>query len=218
MTPVATLEVDGRVWKRRALSAHHVAMFEKSSSLGDAPGVRFAVQDLADLLEVSGVNDQARRLLPGAEPVRIVAFNKRAENNWTLGWHQDRVVALRNRADVAGFDNWSRKAGVWHAEPPVDLLARMIFARVHIDAADSRNGCLEIALGTHRHGKISAVDVAATVEKSPIEECIGEAGDVLFAKALVAHRSRASQSAAPRRAIRIDYCADALPPPLEWEN
>jgi hypothetical protein len=39
---------------------------------------------------------------------------------------------------------------------------------------------------------------------------------VLFAKALILHRSAPSRTSAPRRAVRIDYCADDLPPPLAW--
>ena len=34
---------------------------------------------------------------PNARPVRVIAFNKTEGNNWTLPWHQDRVVALRER-------------------------------------------------------------------------------------------------------------------------
>lgn len=156
--------------------------------------------------------------MPGARPVRVVVFNKSEANNWTLPWHQDRVVALDNRAEVGGFVNWTRKAGTWHAEPPIALLEHMLFARVHLDPATLENGCLRLALETHARGKISASDVDAAAEQAVIDDCVAERGDVLFAKALILHRSSSSQTSAPRRAIRIDYCNQALPAPLAWAN
>jgi len=146
----------------------------------------------------------------------VVAFNKTEANNWTLPWHQDRVVALRERVEAPGFTNWTNKAGIWHAEAPIALLERMIFARVHLDPAGEPNGCLQLALGTHNQGKIPAADAERIAEAAPIENCIAARGDVLFAKALILHRSSSSRADSSRRAIRIDYCAEALPNPLAW--
>jgi Phytanoyl-CoA dioxygenase (PhyH) len=165
------------------------------------------------------VNRLARMLLPGAIPVRVVAFNKSETENWALPWHQDRVIAVKERVEVPGYSNWTRKAGVWHVEPPIELLERMIFARVHLDAATPDNGALELALGTHALGRVADADVARRVTDNgqDPELCLANRGDILFAAALTLHRSRASRSAAARRAARIDYSADSLPAPLEWE-
>ncbi|MGH6951294.1 MAG: phytanoyl-CoA dioxygenase family protein, partial [Vitreimonas sp.] len=96
------------------------------------------------------------------------------------------------------------------------LLERMIFARIHLDPADTENGCLQLALGTHARGKIAAADAEAVANSAPTENCVAARGDVLFAKALILHRSSPSRTRADRRAVRIDYCAEQLPPPLEW--
>lgn len=165
---------------------------------------------------IDAIDALAASLIPGARPVRIVAFNKSEASNWTLPWHQDRVVALRERTETPGFTNWTNKAGIWHAEPPMELLERMLFARIHLDPADTENGCLQVALGTHARGKIAAADAEAIANAAPIEDCIAQRGDVLFAKALILHRSSPSHTNAGRRAIRVDYCAEPLPPPLEW--
>ena len=179
-----------------------------------APGVRFTLDYARPLLrEVTAI---ARIIMARAQPVRIVAFDKNQEENWTLPWHQDRVVALQQRVDVPGFTNWTRKDGIWHAEPPIELLHRMSFARVHLDPATAENGCLQLALGTHKHGKVSASDAEAVALGSLIEDCVAERGDILFAKALILHRSAPSRSSVGRRAIRVDYCAEDLPAPLEW--
>jgi ectoine hydroxylase-related dioxygenase (phytanoyl-CoA dioxygenase family) len=175
------------------------------------PGAR-----LAELSGLDEVDTLAATILPRAKRVRTIVFNKTEANNWTLPWHQDRVVALRERVETPGFTNWTNKAGVWHAEPPIELLDRMLFARVHLDPAGEDNGCLQLALGTHARGKVAAANAETIANAAPIENCIAERGDVLFAKALILHRSSPSRANARRRAIRIDYSADPLPPPLEW--
>lgn len=187
-----------------------LAELDHAVDVVDVPGQRLRLQAPAALTAL------ARQLLPGARPVRVVAFNKTEANNWTLPWHQDRVVALRERVETPGFTNWTNKAGIWHAEPPIELLERMLFARIHLDPADADNGCPQLALGTHARGKIAAADTEAIANAAPIEDCIAERGDVLFAKALILHRSAPSRTSAGRRAIRIDYCAEDLPQPLEW--
>jgi hypothetical protein len=203
------IEREGRAWFRRALSAEALRELDTLCH-ADTPGRRM-------LLEPPGaLNALAQQVFPNVRPVRVVAFNKTETNNWTLPWHQDRVVALKERIETPGFSNWTRKAGIWHAEPPIEMLERMIFARIHLDPADAENGCLQLALGTHARGKIAAADAEAIADAAPIENCIAERGDVLFAKALILHRSAPSRTNAGRRAIRIDYCADELPPPLEW--
>jgi hypothetical protein len=204
------LETEGRLWLRAALDEPTLRALDSICDTRDTPGQRLRGGPPAAPTAL------AQQLLPNARPVRIVAFNKTEANNWTLPWHQDRVVALRERVEMPGFTNWTNKAGTWHAEPPIEFLERMIFARIHLDPADTQNGCLQLALGTHTRGKIAAADADAIAKAAPIENCIAERGDVLFAKALILHRSSPSRTHASRRAIRIDYCAEALPPPLQW--
>lgn len=73
----------------------------------------------------AALNALVQQFLANARPVRVIAFNKSETNNWTLPWHQDRVIALRERVDTQGFTNWTNKAGIWHAEPPIELLGRL---------------------------------------------------------------------------------------------
>jgi phytanoyl-CoA dioxygenase PhyH len=156
--------------------------------------------------------------LPGCRPVRVVAFEKTEQSNWSLPWHQDRVIAVREKHEVAGFSTWSRKGDVWHCEPPLPYLDRMMFARLHIDAANETNGGLELALGTHKLGRVSAAEAHSRAQQAICEMCVAEAGDVLLAKALTLHRSQSSSVTRQRRAIRIDFSADHLPPPLQWAD
>jgi hypothetical protein len=138
----------GRVWFRRVLDEGELRNLEASCATGDKPGRRIMTA------APSALNSIAQQLLPNARPVRVVAFDKSDSNNWTLPWHQDRVVALNQRIETPGFTNWTNKAGIWHAEPPIELLERMLFARIHLDPADTENGCLQLALGTIRTARL----------------------------------------------------------------
>lgn len=173
--------------------------------------------DLIPLLSTEGrLASRVREFLPGAKPVRFVAFNKTASINWALPWHQDRVIAVQEKHVVSGFNAWTRKAGVWHVEPPIQILQEMIFARVHLDDADQDSGCMELALGTHRQGRILAEDASGVGAVGPSEICMAKRGDVLLVKALSLHRSLRAVAAVSRRVLRIDYSASELPLPLKW--
>jgi hypothetical protein len=208
------LEIDGREWVRKAISGAGLLALDQAFHRDDAPGERFPLEDVRPTLRE--VTMLARVGFSRAQPVRVVFFNKSEENNWTLGWHQDRVLALKERVDTPGFSNWTRKAGIWHAEPPIEFLQGMLMVRVHLDPATVENGCLQLALGTHHLGKINAAEADDIASRAQIEQCVAERGDVLIANALVLHRSSPSRVSSGRRAVRIDYCADPLPAPLDW--
>jgi phenylpyruvate tautomerase PptA (4-oxalocrotonate tautomerase family) len=205
----------GRIWFRRSISSASLMAMDIGFATDGKPGQRWSLQDVRRLIRE--VTRLAQQVLPEVQPVRVVSFDKTQTDNWALGWHQDRVIVVRERADFQGFSNWTRKNGVWHVEPPVEILEQMFFARVHLDAADERNGALEISLGSHLRRKIVEPDIGEVVKACPVELCVAELGDVLFAKALTLHRSTASAITHSRRAVRIDYSSASLPPPLLWE-
>jgi hypothetical protein len=80
--------------------------------------------------------------------VRAVAFDKNPETNWSLGWHQDRTIAVKQRVDVQGFGPWSTKQGIQHVEPPFARIEAMRTLRMHFDPVDENNGPLLVALGS----------------------------------------------------------------------
>ncbi|MDP3739270.1 MAG: phytanoyl-CoA dioxygenase family protein [Hyphomonadaceae bacterium] len=210
------LESEGCVWFRGALSETKLRALDPICALGSAPGARIApAPDL--IAALAPVDRLAQSLLAGARPVRVVAFNKTEAANWALPWHQDRVIAVRERVETPGFVNWTRKSGVWHVEPPIGLLERMLFLRVHLDAADVESACLVVATGSHSRGKVPDDRAEGIASAAVTEQCIAQRGDVLAAKALILHRSGASRRPTSRRAIRIDYSAEQLQAPLQWE-
>ena len=213
-----TLEREGFVWFRAGLSEAELEDLESELEFGERPGYRPHASRplLSKLAPPSPLGRLASRVLPNARPVRIVAFNKSPEANWAVPWHQDRVLAVRNREEVEGYSGWTRRDATWHVQPPLPILQNMVFARVHFDRNDQQNGAMELASGSHRHGYVSQTDAGEIARKHPSAVCEAERGDVVFIKALTLHRSLSSTSDAPRRALRIDYSNQDLPAPLEW--
>jgi Phytanoyl-CoA dioxygenase (PhyH) len=154
--------------------------------------------------------------LDGARPVRILAFDKSPQSNWGLGWHQDRVVALKERADTLGFENWTIKSGVHHVQAPLAILQHMFSLRLHIDDCPKENGALRIIPRSHRAGKISEPDIAHYVASENELICEASTGDILAMKALTLHASSASLIPSHRRVLHVDFCIAELPYPLQW--
>ena len=55
----------------------------------------------------------ANNLGATARPVRALLFDKPEMNNRSIGWHQDRTIAVVDRY-VEGFGPWTIKAGMVH--------------------------------------------------------------------------------------------------------
>jgi ectoine hydroxylase-related dioxygenase (phytanoyl-CoA dioxygenase family) len=148
--------------------------------------------------------------------VRAVFFDKAPGANWSLGWHQDNVVSVRERLDAPGFVGWSRKAGVWHVQPPAEILAGMIAIRVHLDDSGPQNGPLRVLPGSHRCGWIEDLD--DWKRRVPEVACRVGRGGVVVMRPLTLHASAPSVSTEHRRVIHIEYANGELPYGLVWNN
>jgi len=148
--------------------------------------------------------------------VRAILFDKTPSTNWSLAWHQDRVIAVRDRIEVAGFGPWSRKHGALHVAPPFEVLSRMITLRVHLDPVPETNSPLLIAPGSHTRGRIAEHDVPAVVNECGVVACLAEAGDAWLYATPILHASEAAAIPAHRRVLQVDFAVDPLPGGLRW--
>jgi hypothetical protein len=212
---------DGAELSQRALRED--ALTALGRVLGDQPrdvaGVRlFEVEGLRSYLEPGGpVGSVAARAMDGSvRPVRAILFDKTPTANWSLAWHQDRVVAVRDRVEVDGFGPWTKKHGALHVAPPFEILARMITLRVHLDPAPQTNAPLLIAPGSHHLGRIAEIDVPAVVAKCGVAACLAEAGDVWTYATPILHASERASTPTHRRVLQVDYAVGDLPGGLEW--
>lgn len=149
--------------------------------------------------------------------VRAIFFDKVPDANWSLFWHQDNVIAVKERRDAPGFIAWSQKAGVWQVQPPVEILAQMVAVRVHLDGCGPGNGALRVLPGSHRFGWL---DDELDDWKRRVAEvvCAVRCGGVVAMCPLTLHASAASEQAGHRRVVHIEYAAADLPAELEWNN
>lgn len=187
--------------------------------LGSAAGVRLTNDTvLSRLLACGGALDAIAKTRLGecARPVRALLFDKTAELNWALGWHQDRTIAVQERRDAPEFGPWSRKAGADHVEPPFDLIARMITLRAHFDACDAENAPLLIVKGSHNLGRIPSEKVAVIADQFDTVVCLAEPGDVWIYSTAILHASEPTRRHGHRRVLQVDYAAFDLPHGLEW--
>lgn len=90
-----------------------------------------AIAEVAAGAPVRGVVEDV--LGRSARVVRGLFFDKTPEANWTVPWHQDRSIAVRDRLEVEGYGPWSVKAGVVHVQPPAEVLRAMLTIRIHLD-------------------------------------------------------------------------------------
>lgn len=151
-----------------------------------------------------------------SRPVRAILFDKTAETNWSLDWHQDRTICVERRVAVDGYGPWSMKAGMQHVAPPFDLLSRMVTLRVHLDDVSEDNAPLLIAPGSHRYGRVAIDDVPGVVRQCGVQVCLAKAGDIWLYATPILHASDAAARPMRRRVLQIDYAADELPGDLEW--
>ncbi len=172
-----------------------------------------SVHELASSKPVRQVMESI--LGPHCFAVRGIFFNKTPSSNWKVVWHQDLTIAVRERRELNGFGPWTRKAEVWHVQPPADVMSGMISIRLHLDESGLDNGPLRVISGSHREGRLSAEDIARW-EKRNCVSCAVPKGGALLMRPLLLHASSACVMPKPRRVIHLEFAAADLPQGLEW--
>ena len=204
-----------------SLSKSEFVLLERlaATELGRGPGARICGNRMLNelLAEDASLDNIAQsRLGKKARPVRAVLFDKTAQSNWALGWHQDRTIAVQQKRAVPGFRPWSKKVGLVHVEPPFDIIARMVTLRAHLDECDQDNAPLMIVPGSHLVSRLQVNETAKVADKLGGLTCLANAGDVwLYATAIV-HASEAARKPRRRRVLQVDYSCDDLPGGLKW--
>lgn len=152
--------------------------------------------------------------------VRAIYFDKSANANWLVPWHQDLTLALAAKAEHADYGPWSVKAGVTHAQAPAAALEKMITIRLHLDDTGVDDGPLRVLAGSHKHGVLSAEQIVKLRQAGEANEvvCTAGRGDVMLMRPLLLHASGKSTSERHRRILHIEYAGFDLPAPLAWHE
>ncbi len=150
-------------------------------------------------------------------PVRGIYFDKSAETNWLVTWHQDLTITVKQRHEASGFGPWSVKDGVPHVQPPISILRGMLTIRLHLDDADETNGALRVIPGSHRFDRLSSDEIQRIAHGQAAVTCSASQGAALLMRPLILHASSRSTSERHRRVIHLEYACDSLPEGLEWQ-
>ena len=214
------LEDDGAEWLRGAIADHLTALLAALAHLpSDHAGIRIrGIAGLTPFLASDGpIGAIAARILgAGSRPVRAILFDKTADANWSLAWHQDRTICVKQRIDVDGFGPWTTKQGMQHVAPPFELLSGMVTLRVHLDDVPAVNAPLLVAPGSHKRGRIPVDSIGDVVRECGTFMCLADTGDVWAYATPILHASEASAMPARRRVLQVDFAASALQGGLEW--
>ncbi len=212
-----SLRRDGAQHFPNALGPKERATLERALTLDRGrPGARLSPGNGLPELLCSADAIAASFLGSTSKPVSAILFDKNPALNWSLGWHQDRTIAVRARLEMDGFGAWTVKSGIVHVEPPFALLERMLTLRIHLDAAGPDNAPLLVVRGSHLAGRIAEPDISGIAGSDDAFACLAEAGDIWAYSATILHASTRSRAPARRRVLQISYSEDDLPGGLEW--
>ncbi len=183
-------------------------------------GVRNLLDLSAEIREFSA-SESVRKIAESllgekAKVVRAIFFDKTADANWKVPWHQDLTIAVKEKRAAEGFSVWTRKAEIQHVQPPVELLEKMLTLRFHLDDADETNGALKVIPKSHQAGRLSAEEIKSMREANESRLCSVKKGDCLIMRPLILHSSSAGTSPKNRRVIHFEFAAQALPDGLDW--
>ncbi len=92
-----------------------------------------------------------------AHTVRSIFFNKNADHNWLVSWHQDMTICVNQKIELAGYGKWTYKKDVHYVEPPAAVLEAMLTCRIALDDANTDNAALKVIAGSHNSGKLGAL-------------------------------------------------------------
>jgi hypothetical protein len=185
-------------------------------------GTRNVAETIPAVWRVAGCAEIVRLLealgAAGAFLVRSVYFDKNAEANWNVPWHQDTTIAVRERREVEGFGPWSEKEGVTHVRPAGSVLERMVTLRLHLDDCMAENGALRVLRGSHRAGVMTAEGIQSRRREGEEIVCEVARGGVVAMRPLLLHASSRAERVGHRRVIHLEFATEALPGGLEWHG
>lgn len=219
-----SLNSDGFTIVDRYLDPPTIASLIQDLEALDLTPDRAGIRNILELLpsvEILARSPEIRSLLAPilgntARIVRGIFFDKQPTANWKVPWHQDVTIAVKNRRELPDYHPWSLKGGIPHVQPPSAILERMLTVRIHLDRTDAANGALKVIPGSHRQGKLSAVEIDRHKQLDTSTICTCEPGGILLMRPLLLHASSIATIPTHRRVIHLEYADCSLPAGLEW--
>ena len=197
---------------------------ENFSSIRSSRGTVFAARNVLEVVpEIATMWRNAcleqlieETLGENAGLVRALYFDKPSHRSWSLPFHKDMTIAVRdNSIPSTAFSKPTTKADVPHVEAPTPLLQQMLTLRIHLDNVTADNGPLQVIAGSHHNGKQSAGYI------DPPVAITCQAGDVLAMRPLLSHASGHSNpdKELHRRILHLEFSGcEILQDDYQWHT
>jgi len=201
---------------RNVLTPAHCAQLAGAVDVvvGAMPGSRniLDVPRFRELAATLQAHSDIAALLPlAAVAVQCTLFDKSAEINWLVGFHQDLSIPVQDKVVHAECSGWSTKEGVLYTQPPVRLLQSLVAVRVHLDDCGPESGPLRVVPRSHGHGRLSDDEMKSLRRQHGEVTCIARSGDVLVMRPLLLHSSPRAQKQSRRRVLHFVFGPPELP-------
>jgi ectoine hydroxylase-related dioxygenase (phytanoyl-CoA dioxygenase family) len=146
--------------------------------------------------------------------VKSIYFDKPAQSNWFVAWHQDLTISVDRKVPVQGFGPWTVKQEQFAVQPPLEILEQIFTIRIHLDDTDESNGALKVIPGSH----VKGVYRPDTIDwkKESIATCNVGKGGIMIMRPLLLHASDKALGSNNRRVIHIEFANVDLPEGLQW--
>ena len=141
--------------------------------------------------------------------VKSIYFDKPAESNWFVSYHQDLTISVDKKIIVEGFGPWTTKQAQFAVQPPLPVLQDNFTVRIHLDETNEANGALKVIPTSHRKGIYRPETIDWSKEKE--STCCVNQGGVMFMKPLLLHSSGRTTNNAKRRVVHIEFSKQILP-------
>lgn len=191
--------------------------FRKSDGLFAIRGLLHELPALRPKLWTTGLRQLVEKLGGrGFFCTKALFFDKPAQSNWVVAWHQDVMISVEGRVEVEGFGPWASKNGWTTVQPTTDILENTLTLRIHLDECDETNGALRVVPGSHRLGIVNASTIQERAKASVT--CPVKKGGVFAMRPLLLHASNKSISDKHRRVIHLEFNSLELPEGLQWRE
>jgi hypothetical protein len=165
-------------------------------------------------------SDRLTRLIEsireGCFVVKSIYFDKPADANWFVSYHQDLTISVNKKINIEGYGPWSTKQNQFAVQPPLRILENNFTVRIHLDDTDENNGALRVIPTSHLKGVYRPETIDWRIEKEIV--CNVPRGGVMIMRPLLLHASGRTTNHHKRRVIHIEFSRELLSAPLEWSE
>lgn len=200
------------------LAINNYSKEHKTESHKDVFAIRCLLLEIPQLKELC-LNKNIRTILKqfGSDYFisKAIYFDKPAQSNWYVTWHQDLPINVAEKIETDGFKSWTQKGNVTSVIPPLEILKNIITIRIHLDDTTRHNGALKVIPGSNT--KIhddAAIQIIAN--NSVPYSCEVSKGGINIMSPLTLHSSSKTTNNKHRRVIHLEFSSMELPGKLEW--